>query len=111
MPTNLNIDDQLLNEARRLGGKEPFSAGDIDALLVSGVVMIGHAEGKPKNASEIARIVAVPRPTVLRKLDDFQKKGIVERRGSKYFITNPTPPGGDDYIDKCMALIRRAAKL
>jgi hypothetical protein len=97
--------------AGRLGGKgRPFAANEIETLLLSGAVLLGHAHGSPKNASEIGRIVGVPRATALRKLEDLQERGIVVRRGSKYFMVE-LKKGEDDYIDKCLALIKRAAQL
>jgi predicted Rossmann fold nucleotide-binding protein DprA/Smf involved in DNA uptake len=92
-----------------LGRKGNF-AGDAEMLLLSGVVLLSHASGKPKNTSEIARSLGVPRVTALRKLNDLEEMGIIERRGGKYFMLNPKK-NPDGYIDKCLLLIRRAAKL
>lgn len=93
----------------RIGAKR-ISAGELETLLLAGVVLIGHASGKPKNISEIGRYLGVPRATVQRKLEGLAKRGIVVRRGSKYHMAADLKKGEDDYIDRCLALIKRAAE-
>ena len=78
-------------------------------MLVSYAVLIGCLGGKPKNASEIARYTGIPRVTAQRKLDDLEKTGGLVRKGNRYH-SMPMGMADDDYIDKCLALIRRAAK-
>lgn len=88
-------------------GAGHINAGDLETLLLSGVVLVGHASGKPKNASEIGRYLGVPRATAQRKLEVLEKKGIIVRRGSKYHMAD-LKKGDDDYIDKCLAIINHA---
>jgi Fic family protein len=93
----------------RIGAKR-INAGELEMLLLSGVVLIGHAAGKPKNVSEIVRYLGIPRATAQRKLENLEKRGIIVRRGSKYHMADLTK-GNDDYIDKCLTLIKHAAQL
>jgi hypothetical protein len=63
--------------------------GDADVgtlLLVGCAVVVGHAEGRPMNASKIAGYVALPRTTVLRKLNRLMELEAVARRGRNYFV-------------------------
>lgn len=94
----------------RLGKGRRINAGEIETLLLSGVVLIGHAACRPKNLSEIGRYLGIPRATVQRKLEILEKKGVIVRRGSKYHMAE-LKKGNDDYIDKCLLLIKRAAQL
>lgn len=94
----------------RLGEGEPFSPAGIEKLMLSGAVLLAHVQGKPKNASDLARVLDVPRVTALRRLKDLEKSGIIIRHGSKYYMAE-LRPGNDAYIDKCLTLIRRAAQL
>jgi hypothetical protein len=81
---------------------------DVEYILLSYAVLIGAAGGKPKTAAEIARFVDLPRATAQRKLGDLEQNGVVMRRGSKYHLTG-NKMGCDQYVDKCLLLIKRAA--
>lgn len=97
----------------RLAGSKakPYLAGEVENLLLGWAVLLGHASGKPKNASEIGRYLGVPRVTAQRRLDDLEKSGIVVRRGNRYHMSADLKRADDEYIDKCMLLIKRAAQL
>lgn len=89
--------------SQRLGGQ-------VETLLISGVVLIGHVEGKPKTASAVARYLGVPRVTVLRKLAGLCNEGVIERKGRHYCMA-PDPKGVDfAYIDAALAIINGAAR-
>jgi CRP-like cAMP-binding protein len=81
---------------------------DVEYILLSYAVLIGAAGGKPKTAAEIARFVDLPRATAQRKLGDLEKSGVVMRQGGKYHLTG-AKMGCDQYVDKCLLLIKRAA--
>lgn len=85
-------------------------AGDVDNILLSYAVLIGAVSGRPRNASELARYTGIPRASAQRKLDCLEKSGVVVRKGSKYHMTGARM-GGDEYIDRCLLLIKRASQL
>jgi Fic family protein len=95
---------------RFTGKAKPYLTSDVESLLLGWAVLLGHVSGRPRNASEIARYLGVPRVTAKRKLDALEKGGIIVRRGSKYHMAH-VELGGDDYVDRCMSLIKRAAQL
>lgn len=97
---------------RRLVGAQSKSylAGEIENMLLAWAVLLGHVNGKPRNASEIGRFIGVPRVTAQRKLDDLAASGIIVRHGSRYLMAESVA-GDDEYIDKCMLLIKHAAQL
>lgn len=49
-------------------------------------VLIGHAQNRPLTASQIARFLEMPRPTVLRRLKILLELGIVARIGTRYCL-------------------------
>lgn len=95
-------------------GRKPYLSGDIEYILLSYAVMIGVAGGRPKNATQLARVVDIPRASAQRKLDQLEKAGVVVRKGSVYYLGGlvATAAGGalDQYIDRCLSLMKRAAE-
>lgn len=91
-------------------GTRVFVAGDVETLLLSCVVLLAHVDGKPKSASAIGRALGIPHTTAQRKLNDLEKRGLVERRRNAYFMCD-IKRGEDSYIDRAMLVIRRAAQL
>jgi hypothetical protein len=55
-------------------------------ILLTMAVFIGQHEGRPFTAAKLAQYVRIPRPTVTRRLEQMAKAGIVERRGTHYFV-------------------------
>jgi CRP-like cAMP-binding protein len=102
---------KTIHRARRqLSDKSrPHLTGDLEYVLLSYAVLIGGLSGRPKNATEIGRYIDIPRATAQRKLGDLEKSGVVVRKGSKYHMTG-AKMGPDEYIDKCLLLIKRAAQ-
>ena len=83
--------------------------GSVGSLLISGAVLIGQADGKPKTASDIARYLGVPRATAQRKLNSLVRQGEVYRHGGRYCMTaDPHAPYA--YVDDAVRLIQNAAK-
>jgi hypothetical protein len=48
---------------------------------------IGQHENRPFTCAKLADFLYLPRTTVGRKLDALVERGVVERRGSHFFIT------------------------
>lgn len=62
--------------------------GEIDAnlTLVNVCVMLGHAAGKPMNASQIATRLRMPRTTVMRRLAMLEERGAIKKVKTRYFL-------------------------
>jgi predicted Rossmann fold nucleotide-binding protein DprA/Smf involved in DNA uptake len=96
--------------SRALRGKgKPHLAAEIESMLLNWSVLIAQVNGKPKNASEIGRYLGIPRVTAQRKLDELESLGVVIRRGGRYYMAELNV--GDEYIDRCLSLIKRASKI
>jgi len=66
-------------------GQAP-SEHDCHLTLVAVAVMLGHAEGHPMNASEIARLIQMPPSTILKRLNALIKHGLIQRIADKYYL-------------------------
>lgn len=55
-------------------------------ILICLAVYIGHAEHRPMTAANIAEIVGIPRPTVIRRLASLRVGGFVEKLDSGRWI-------------------------
>ena len=62
------------------------SEADANLALVGVAVMLGHAEGRPMNASQLASLTNMPRTSILRRLDALIASGLVVRVGSRYAV-------------------------
>ncbi len=97
---------------RRRAGAKPHLVGEIENMLLGWAVLLGHVSGKPRNASEIARYLGIPRVTAQRRLDGLEATGIIERRSNnRYCLSSDLDESSDEAIDKCLLLIKRAAQL
>lgn len=88
----------------------PNISGEVETLLISGAVLIGHVKGKPKTATDISRFLGIPRATVLRKLDRLEQDGMITRKGRKYITLVPDETDFS-YVDRALALIRKVATI
>lgn len=59
---------------------------DANLALVAVAVMLGHADGRPMTASQIASYVQMPRTSVLRRLDALLAHGLIRRIKRKYYL-------------------------
>jgi hypothetical protein len=86
-----------------------INAGDADLLLVGAVVFLGTVERRPKTAAGVARALMMPRPTVVRKLEQLIRGGVAELRGGRYYTVDRD--GIDfSYVDVVMDIIRREGR-
>ena len=69
-------------------GKKPI---DHSLLLIGSAIMVGHAENRPMNATKIAHYVGMPRSTVIRKLNEFLRAGVIARHGNVYLLSETCP--------------------
>jgi DNA-binding transcriptional ArsR family regulator len=64
---------------------DEHAASVCDELLICSAVFIGHAEGRALTAGKIADYIGMPRPTVIRKLQALEARGVVEQAKSKTY--------------------------
>jgi hypothetical protein len=59
---------------------------DANLALVAVAVMLGHSEGHPMTASQLASYLQMPRTSVLRRLDALLALGLIQRIRGKYYL-------------------------
>jgi biotin operon repressor len=64
---------------------EPFGTR-IETSFIALCVAIGDMDGKPFSVAKIAAYMRVPRTTVIRRLDQLQSWGLIDRRGRHYYL-------------------------
>ncbi|WP_375791148.1 hypothetical protein ACE102_07295 [Bradyrhizobium sp. vgs-9] len=65
---------------------DPPTEVDANLALVAVAVMLGHADGLPMTASQLAAFVQMPRTSVLRRLDVLIRHGMILRINDKYYL-------------------------
>ena len=68
---------------------EPFGTR-VETFFVGLCVAMGEIEGKPFSVAKIAGYMSMPRTTVMRRLDQLQKWGLIDRRDHRYYINGQT---------------------
>ena len=48
--------------------------------------MLGHSEGHPMTASQLASYIKMPRTSVLRRLDALLALGLIQRIEGRYYL-------------------------
>jgi CRP-like cAMP-binding protein len=76
------------------------------SILLVMVLFIGQHEKRPFTAAKLAQYVRIPRPTVTRRLEQMVADGIIERRGTHYYVR-------DDYLDgpEAVGVVRELAQI
>jgi predicted transcriptional regulator len=88
-------------------GKKP---ADHSLLLIGSAIMVGHAENKPMSATKIAQYVGLPRSTVIRKLNQSLKAGVIARHGNVYLMSEQRAQNQTKYVAEAMHIFRIAEK-
>jgi predicted transcriptional regulator len=88
-------------------GKKP---ADHSLLLIGSAIMVGHAENRPMNATKISHYVGLPRSTVVRKLNEFARTGVVARHGNVYLLSEERARNQTKYVTQAMRIFRTAEK-
>jgi predicted transcriptional regulator len=83
---------------------------DHSLLLIGSAIMVGHAEDKPMSATKIAQYVGLPRSTVIRKLNQFLKAGVIARHGNVYLLSIERAHNQTKYVTEAMRIFRIAEK-
>ena len=68
---------------------EPFGTR-LETFFIAACVAIGDIEGKPFSIAKIASYMRVPRTTVIRRLDQLQRWGLIDRQGRHYYLYEKT---------------------
>ena len=68
---------------------EPFGAR-VETFFIGLCVAIGDIDGKPFSIAKIAAYMRVPRTTVIRRLDQLQSWGLIDRQGRRYYLHETT---------------------
>jgi len=64
---------------------EPFGAR-LETFFIGLCVAVGDIDGKPFSVAKIAAYMRVPRTTVIRRLDQLQRWGLIDRQGRHYYL-------------------------
>jgi len=88
-------------------GEDP---ADHSLLLIGSAIMVGHAENKPMNATKISHYVGLPRSTVIRKLNEFTRIGVVVRHGNFYLLSEERARNRTKYVTEAMRIFNAAEK-
>jgi DNA-binding IclR family transcriptional regulator len=63
--------------------------------------MLGDVDGKPFSVAKIASYMCVPRTTVLRRLNQLRRWGLIDREGRRYYEPAPRSCSTDN-LDRVM---------
>jgi predicted transcriptional regulator len=85
-------------------------AADHSLLLIGTAIMVGHAENRPLNATKIAHYIGMPRSTVIRKLNEFLRAGVIARQGNVYLLSEVRAHNQTKYVTEAMRIFRAAEK-
>src|SRR5690242_18861630 len=69
--------DMLRSVCRAYVGDEAVGPHALE-LIIGMAVMIGQAEDRPMSASDVAGYTGTPRATVVRKLREFERRGVAK---------------------------------
>jgi hypothetical protein len=87
-------------------GEKP---ADHSLLLIGSAIMVGHAENKPMSATKIAQYI-LPRSTVIRKLNQFLRDGVIARHGNVHLLSKERALNQSKYVTEAMRIFRTAEK-
>jgi DNA-binding IclR family transcriptional regulator len=62
----------------------------LEIFFIGLCVALGDIDGKPFSVAKIAAYMRVPRTTVIRRLNQLQRWGLIDRRGRQYYIHEKT---------------------
>ena len=70
-------------------GSEPFGTR-LETFFIGLCVAIGDMDSKPFTVAKVAAYMRVPRTTVIRRLDQLQRWGLIDRQGRHYYLHEKT---------------------
>ena len=76
-----------------------------EMAMTLSAVAIGHAEGRPMTAHKIAQYLALPRSTVINRLNNLERLGAVKRSGTRYWVALECVEVMRDKMDEAVRLL------
>jgi DNA-binding IclR family transcriptional regulator len=64
---------------------EPFGTR-LETFFIALCVALGDIDGKPFSVAKIAAYMRVPRTTVVRRLDQLRRWGLIDRQGRHFYM-------------------------
>jgi hypothetical protein len=80
---------------------------DANLALVAVAAMLGHADGRAMNASQIAARLNMPRTSALRRLDALVERGLLKRIEGRYYL-EPYRAKHTPHLDKFNLILSKA---
>ena len=68
---------------------EPFGTR-LETFFIALCVALGDIDGKPFSVAKIAAYRRIPRTTVIRRLDQLRRWGLIDRQGRHYYMHQKT---------------------
>ena len=68
---------------------EPFGTR-LETFFIGLWLALGDIDGKAFSVAKVAAYMRVPRTTVIRRLDQLQQWGLIDRQGRRYFMHEKT---------------------
>ena len=68
---------------------EPFGTR-LETFFIGLCIALGDIDGKPFSVAKVAAYMRVPRTTVIRRLNQLQRWGLIDRQGRQYYIHEKT---------------------
>jgi DNA-binding IclR family transcriptional regulator len=62
----------------------------LETFFIGLCVALGDIKGKPLSMAKITAYMGVPRTTAIRRLDQLQRWGLIDRQGRYYYIYEKT---------------------
>ena len=85
----------------------PSEEPDPNLALVAVAVMLGHSEGHPMNATQIASCLQMPRSSVVARLNVLLAHGLIQRIKRKYYL-EPARAKGVPHRDRFELILSEA---
>lgn len=87
-------------------------ASHADEVMLCCAIFIGQLEQKPMTAAKLASYVGMPRATVVRKLEQLEKRQLVRRIAARrWIITRPIDKAGVENLALLRAACRELSKM
>lgn len=80
---------------------------DANLAVVAVVVMLGHAEGRPMSASQVASSINVARSTVRDRLNVLTSLGLIQRMDGRYYL-EPVRAQAVPHLDRFTLILSQA---
>jgi hypothetical protein len=62
----------------------------LETFFIGLCVALGDIDGKPFSVAKVAAYMRVPRTTIIRRLNQLQRWGLIDRDGRRYYMHEKT---------------------